>query len=339
MITADEKVIRKRMPGVTRDLVMAQSQLFLRGVTSVRFGNAYLKPAQYLYDVLVRPLEASLDKVEIGNLTYIMDDGLRTLPLAALHDGKQFLIEKYSVGLMPSFSLTNTSGYVEPKSNLLLAMGASEFVDPNQNPLPAAPLEIQIIAKDIWQGDSLTENQFTVDNLVEARQKKPYGILHLATHGEFKAGDPADSYIQFEDEKVTLDQLDRLQLGKPPLELLVLSACRTAIGDRNAELGFAGLALNSGAKSALGSIWYVSDTGTMGLMTRFYQELQNAPTKAEALRQAQLALLHGEVYLEGNTLITKDGRIELPGDFANGGRIDLTHPFFWSAFALVGNPW
>ena len=119
----------------------------------------------------------------------------------------------------------------------------------------------------------------------------------------------------------------------------MLSACRTAFGDPNAELGFAGLAIASGAKSAIGSLWYVSDEGTLGLMTQFYHELQSHPIKAEALRQAQLALLNGETYREDDKLITPAGSIPLPSALAQVDKLDLTHPYVWSSFSLIGNPW
>jgi CHAT domain-containing protein len=120
---------------------------------------------------------------------------------------------------------------------------------------------------------------------------------------------------------------------------MVLSACRSALGDEQAELGFTGLAVQAGVKSALGSLWYVSDTGTLGLMTTFYQQLKQAPIKAEALRQAQLAMMRGEVELDGDELVTPSARISLPEELLNQGNINLTHPYYWSAFTLVGNPW
>ena len=64
-----------------------------------------------------------------------------------------------------------------------------------------------------------------------------------------------------------------MEWDTPRVELLVLSACRTALGDEQAELGFGGLAVASGVKSALASLWYVSDQGTLGLMTEFYSQL------------------------------------------------------------------
>jgi CHAT domain-containing protein len=342
MVTGQGKVIRYRIPTATRRTVMEEARKFVRGVTNVRSGtsNTYLSPAQYLYDVFVRPLEADIEKENIENISFVMDDGLRALPIAALHDGEKFMVEKYSIGLMPSFSLTNVSDYVEPRNNLLLAMGASEF--PDQTDLPAAPLEARLIAEQIWPsgtGEALTNQRFTVAELLAARSRKPYGIVHLATHGEFRSSTQGKAYIQFKNERVDIDDFQRLQLGAPPIELLVLSACRTAFGDRNAELGFAGLALASGAKSVIGSIWYVDDAATMGLMTELYEALQSSPIKAEALQQAQLALLNGEVRQEGTQLITKNEPISLPPEYARLNITDLSHPYYWSGFTIIGNPW
>jgi CHAT domain-containing protein len=105
------------------------------------------------------------------------------------------------------------------------------------------------------------------------------------------------------------------------------------------ELGFTGLAVQAGVKSAMGSLWYVSDEGTLALMTQFYERLKQAPNKAEALRQAQLAMIKGEARLQGGNLITSRSSIPLPPELAQLGDKDLTHPYFWSAFTMVGNPW
>jgi filamentous hemagglutinin family protein len=337
LVTSDGQ-ITKKSTGTTRGMVMREVSSFMRGVTDPRFGNTFLSPAQKLYDYLIRPLEAGLSTTEINNLAFVMDDGLRLLPMAALHDGEQFLVEKYSIGMMPSFSLVNTSSYVPPSENRLLAMGASTFVD--QNDLPAAPFEVELITKQIWQqGDDFLNQDFTVENLIAARDRQNYGIIHLATHGEFLPGNRENSYIQFQDRRLPLSEIQTLGLNDPPLELLILSACRTAYGDRSAELGFAGLALASGAKAAIGSTWYVSDEGTLSLMTQLYEELKTAPIKAEALRQAQLAMLHGEVRIEDHHLVTKDLRIPLPEELQYLSDRTFTHPYYWSAFTLVGNPW
>ncbi|NES71144.1 MAG: CHAT domain-containing protein, partial [Okeania sp. SIO2D1] len=220
-------------------------------------------------------------------------------------------------------SLTDTS-YVDIRNLQVLAMGADTFTE--QSPLPGASQEISLISQRLWSGRSYLNQNFTRKMLKEARERTPFGIIHLATHGEFKPGKPSNSYVQLWDEKLPLDSLRNLGWHDPPVELLVLSACKTALGDREAELGFAGLAVAAGVKSALGSLWSVSDAGTLGLMTNFYQQLQTAPIKAEALRQAQLSMARGEVYLENGQLIAGDLRIPLPEELANLGDQDFTHP-------------
>ena len=151
-------------------------------------------------------------------------------------------------------------------------------------------------------------------------------------------GKRRDSYIQFGDGKFTLDELPKLSLWHPQVKLLVLSACQTAWEEEKALLGFSGLAIQSGATAAMGSFWSVSDEGTMGLMTSFYEELRQVPIKSEALRRAQVAMLRGEIRLEGNELVTPGGRYPLPPELENS-RADLRHPYYWSAFTTIGNPW
>lgn len=123
------------------------------------------------------------------------------------------------------------------------------------------------------------------------------------------------------------------------VELLVLSACRTAIGDDLAELGFAGLTLQSGAKSALASIWNVSDTGTLALMSEFYRQLRTTSTKAEALRQAQLKMLRGEVHVEEDQLRLSQGHVALPDELIYEEISDLSAPYYWAGFTMIGSPW
>jgi len=138
-----------------------------------------------------------------------------------------------------------------------------------------------------------------------------------------------------------LDQLRKLGWNNPPVELLVLSACRTAVGDEQAEFGFGGLAVAAGVKSAVASLWYVSDEGTLGLMSEFYQQLKTAPIKAEALRQAQIAMIKGEVRIEGGKLRSpgERGSVPLPPELAQGSDKELSHPAYWAAFTMIGSPW
>ncbi|MBD1923601.1 CHAT domain-containing protein [Microcoleus sp. FACHB-831] len=330
------QVIRKRIVGATRSQVLRVAAKFRSEVTNARRPLSYQAPAQQLYNWLVSPIEGDLQAADINNLVFIMDEGLRSLPVAALHDGKGFLVERYSAGLMPSLNLTDTK-YRDIRNSQVMAMGAANL--PNQRPLPAVPVEIENITQHLWSGKSYLNSAFTFDNLKSARSQRPFGIVHLATHAEFQVDDPKQSYIQLWDSKLRLEQLSQLGWNDPPVDLLVLSACQTALGDRKAELGFAGLALQSGVKSALASLWYVSDEGTLGLMTNFYEQLRKAPIKAEALRQAQLAMIKGDVRLENGYLLTPGGKVQLPPEMANLKTTKLTHPYYWAAFTMIGNPW
>jgi len=336
LVTASGKPIRRQVQ-VTREQVLTAANRLRGAVTNVRRPSAYLQPAQQLYEWLIAPLEADLQAADISNLVFILDEGLRSLPLAVLHDGRGFVIERYSIGLMPSLALTDTR-YVDLKNTAVLAMGADTFVE--QSALPGVPVELEAIAGRLWPGQFFLNQDFTPEKLRELRTQNAYRIVHLATHAEFKPGNPNNSYIQFwGDYRLPLPLLRQLGLNNPPVELLVLSACRTALGDREAELGFAGLAVQAGVKSALGSLWYVSDEGTVAFMTTFYEQLRTAPTKAEALRRTQLAMLRGEVRFEAGRLISPNLNLSLSDRLATDSDFAFSHPYYWSAFTMIGNPW
>jgi CHAT domain-containing protein len=217
-------------------------------------------------------------------------------------------------------------------------MGAQVF--PDQRPLPAVPVELNAIANRLWSGESFLNEAFTVANLQKAREQQPFRLVHFATHAEFRPGQPSNSYIElWGGDKLRLDELRKLKLDNPPVDLLVLSACRTALGNDEAELGFAGLAVLAGVKSAMGSLWYVSDEGTLALMAAFYKKLKEVPVKAEALRQAQVAMIRGDVRIEGGQLVVENERIPLPPELAKLGDRKFSHPYYWSAFTMIGNPW
>ncbi|MBE7381743.1 MAG: CHAT domain-containing protein [Leptolyngbya sp. SIO1E4] len=338
LVTPDSQPKRITVPSATREKVLAavrQLQIELTDRTRRR-RTTYLQPAQRLYSWLVTPLEDNLETEAVGHVSFIMAAGLRSLPLAALHDGEQFIIEKYSVGLMPSLALTDTR-YSDLRQAPVLAMGASEFTD--QPDLPAVPFELRTIVGQLRQGERSLNETFTPQTLISLRQASGYPVLHLATHGEFRAGGPDNSYIQFWNQRLGLDQLRQLQLNDPPLDLLVMSACRTALGDTAAELGFAGLAVQAGVKSALATLWQVSDLETAGLMAEFYTQLNQQPYKAEALRQAQLAMLRGEVTVVDGKLTWNGGSQPLPAELTDLRFGNIQHPYYWAAFTLVGSPW
>ncbi|HEY9834699.1 MAG TPA: CHAT domain-containing protein [Stenomitos sp.] len=337
LVTGEGEPIRRQVTGATREKVLQVVYQFQSEVTNAQSGRDYEAPSKQLYQWLVAPLEDEIKARGIQNLSFIMDNGLRSLPIAALYDGQQFLVEQYSLGLMPSLSLITDTNYKSVKDLQVLAMGASKF--PEKSPLPAVPVELSLITPSLWQGKSFLNDNFTLTNLKAQRQQQPFGLIHLATHATFRPGAPGNSYIDFWDTKLQLDQLPGLGWGNPPVELLVLSACKTALGDQQAELGFAGLAVQAGVKSAIASLWSVSDEGTLALMTQLYQQLKVSPIKAEALRQAQIAMLRGQVSLQEGKLFSGKTTVDLPPELAKLGSRKLAHPYFWAGFTMIGSPW
>ena len=329
-----------------------------------RYSQSYLPDSQQLYQWLIRPLDEELEALDIDTLIFSMDAGLRQLPLAVLHDGERFLVERYSLGSIPSLSLTDTR-YQRLQEMQVLAMGASEFPQSGHSSLPAVPTELSIVSGNsppishstqavqepeeppeeplmerTRSGRWFLNEEFTLENLIEQRRKQPFDIVHLATHANFDRQNRDRAYIELWNHRLSLDELRKVKWYAPPIvELLVLSACETAVGNIEAELGFAGLAVRSGVKSVLASLWQVDDLGTLVVMSQFYEYLQEAPIKAEALRQAQLALLRGEVGVRDGYLIGNGMQIPLSPEVGDRGDRDFSHPSYWSGFTMVGSPW
>ncbi|MGA7953769.1 MAG: CHAT domain-containing protein [Gloeobacterales cyanobacterium] len=271
-----------------------------------------LVPSQQIYNWLIRPAEAELAKNGIKTLVFVLDGVLRGVPVAALHDGQQYLMEKYSIALTPGLQLFNPRRPSLEKSSVLVG-GLTES-RLGFSALPSVTQEVKNIAK-IASTKILLNGEFTRNPLENKIQSNAFPIVHLATHGQFSSL-AEDTFLLTWDERINVKNLDQLlreqdQFVRSPIELLILSACQTAMGDKRAALGLAGVAVRSGARSTLATLWSVQDESTADFMTKFYQVL-NQPnvSKAEALRQAQLSLLHSPQY---------------------------QHPFYWAAFVLVGN--
>lgn len=354
LVTSKGEVVVRELKNVPLELLVSTVGDFALEIDKLQYPMD-LTQAQNLYKWIIEPFESEhLQPEKITNLLFCLGNGIRGLPLAALHDGKQFLIEKYSLTRIPAFSLMNTDYQTVQQANIL-AMGASEFTE--ETPLPAVSSELQIITEEIenprlknnsQEKKLLFNEEFTIENMNKHLSQNDYEILHLATHADFNSGDLENSYIQFWDAKLTLEQMSDLSWKNPP-ELLVLSACKTALGDEEAELGFTGIALQSGVKSALGSLWYVSDAGTLALISEFYKQLITKnkvyegfiipPTKSEALQKAQVSLLKNKVYFKDNRLFLSEKNIDLSKDVGVDGTVDLSHPFYWAAFTLINSPW
>lgn len=277
------------------------------------FAQERLSVAQAIYSWLVQPAAEDLTRQSIiKTLVFVLDGSLRNIPMAALHDGKQYLIEQYRIAIAPSLQLLNSQPFARTQQKALLA-GLS---DPNQafSALPGVKEEVSEVSTTV-QATILLDRQFTTQALQTQVNTQPFSIVHLATHGQFSSK-PEETFILTWDGRLDVKQLNTLLSSRdlpnsPPLELLVLSACQTAKGDRRAALGLAGVAVRSGARSTLATLWTVSDESTAKFMEQFYKELFTPNiTRAEAVRQAQLYLL------------------KTP---------ESSHPYFWAPFILVGN--
>jgi CHAT domain-containing protein len=345
LVTPEGDSVVRDLYDVPYSLLRQTMQEFQQDITNPVFRNPR-QPSQQLYDWIIGTFEADfLEPQDIDMLLFCLGDGIRGLSLAALHDGEQYLIEKYALTRIPAFNLIRTD-YVNIQQSDVLAMGASEFEE--LPALPAVPVELTTILQELqtnpqpnapWGGRPLLNQDFTLDNFQTILAEQPFEIVHLATHAEFKSGAPNNSYIQFWDTQLNLADMGQVDWNSEELELLVLSACRTAIGDSEAELGFAGLALQAGVPSALASLWYVSDSGTLALMSEFYRQLTTAPTRAEALRQAQIRMLRGEVRFEEGNLLLSRGPVPLPDTLAVSVTGELSHPLYWAGFTLISSPW
>lgn len=278
-----------------------------------------LRLSQQLYNWLIQPVEKDLGESQIETLVFVLDGSLRNLPMSALYDGKQYLIEKYNVAIAPSLQLvTPRAGSIPLSQSLarrqaqILAGGITEARQ-GFPPLPGVKFEVAQIASEVPSKVFLNHN-FTETNLQKQLNATSFPIVHLATHGQFSSR--ADStFMLMWNDKINVKEFENLfrskeQVSFHPIELLVLSACQTATGDKRATLGLAGVAVRSGARSTLATLWSVQDTSTAKLMGEFYQQLLQGASKAKALRQAQLALLKQPKY---------------------------SHPFYWAPFILVGN--
>jgi CHAT domain-containing protein len=282
-----------------------------RRALQVGAARRYLLHAQRLYDWLIRPLEADLASLNIDTLVFVPDGALRTIPMAALHDGTQFLIRKHALATTPGLDLTDPRPIPRDRMHVL-AGGLAEAVQ-GFAALPHVSAELQAIQR-LYRGKMLLNQDFLLSSVEKELRKEDFGIVHIASHGQF-ASDAAQSFILTFDGKLTMDRLAQyvglLRFRDDPLELLTLSACETAVGDDRAALGLAGVAIKAGARSALATLWRVQDEATAILVTEFYRQLQD-PTvsRARALQRAQLQLLNNPRYQD---------------------------PFFWSSFLLINN--
>lgn len=271
----------------------------------------FLPHAQKLYDWIILPLEKDLDTVQPDTLVFVPDGPLRTIPMAALHDGKQFLINRYAIAITPGLYLTDPHPFKSEQAKVLY-LGLTQPVQ-GFSGLPYVAEELKSI-KALYGGEMLLNDEFRLAKVEDELKKEPFSIVHIASHGQFGTN-IGDTFILAFDQKFTMDRLSQyvglFKFREEPLDMLVLSACETAAGDDRAALGLAGVAVRAGAGSALATLWHINDPASYELVVEFYRQLRNPSTsRAVALRAAQLKLLNDQRY---------------------------DHPGYWAPFLLINN--
>jgi CHAT domain-containing protein len=282
------------------------------------------KEGKLVYDWLLKEAEPYLKGIDI--LVFALDTNLRNIPLAALviNDKEKtpnYLIDNYALALAPRLEIPKRETF-QWKGLKILAAGLMEPKD-NNNKLKFPKLNhvekelkaIEEIPNSNFSVSQLKNENFTSNKFTDQINTSAFRIVHLATHGEFSSS-PDKTFILASDESIKINQIGEIfrkqaQRQPEPIELLVLSACETASGDKRATLGISGVGVRAGARSAIASLWTLDDEISVDFTKIFYRQLiEPKTTKAQALQQTQKQL-----------------KI-LPG---------REHPRYWAPYILLGN--
>ncbi len=313
--TKDSRDFRYYKTAISRKEIETRASDLRRSLNENTVMDLALPRLQKMYDLVVRPAADDLAASKVETLVFVLDGVLRNIPIAALHDGKQYLVEKYSIALTPGLQLLAPRSLKQERLGALvggLSEGRSGF-----DPLPNVEQEVEKIQSELPSQVLINQN-FTSSGFQSKISAVSFPIVHLATHGQFSS-QADETFILTWDGKIKVNELSgvlkTVEVSRSnSLELLVLSACETAAGDDRSALGLAGVAVRSGARSTVATLWRVDDEATAKLMSNFYDQLVKAKetgiSKAEALRLAQLAILKNPEYQS---------------------------PYFWGAFVLLGN--
>ncbi|MGD1921388.1 MAG: CHAT domain-containing protein [Pleurocapsa sp.] len=279
---------------------------------------------QQINSWLIEPLTSTLSANQVQTLVFVLSGRLQNVPISALYDGQQYLLEKYGVALAPSLQLLAPQPMAKGEVKVLAA-GLSQQVEVQGNIFPAlnhVPSELNQIEDIFPQSRQLLDRDFTTKT-IQKQLASDFSVIHLATHGLFSSNPDETFIITGDGEMININTFSNLlNSSSTNPDLVVLSACETAAGDELAILGLAGVAVRSGASSTIASLWAVDDASTAELMSRFYREFKNPQAKkVDALQKAQLSLM--------NSL-----RQNPPSPALESYP---PHPYYWSPYVLVGN--
>ncbi|ACB49978.1 unknown [Crocosphaera subtropica ATCC 51142] len=313
LVSLPDQSLRVHITEISQEELEKQVKQFRYNIV-IRSQRAFFDDGKILYQWLVQPFVNQLQKNKIKTLVFVPDGIFRNAPMGALYDGKKYLIENYRVALSPGLSLLSPKPLQNQGLNTLFGGLTETFQQEGLVPLFYVKQELRAIQQQV-PTTALLNEEFTLDNLQNILENQSFPIVHFATHGQFSS-QFEQTYIVAWDSYINVLELEQLlkendPRGNKPIELLILSACETASGDSRAALGLAGFAVRAGGRSTLATLWSVNDQATAVIMAQVYEQLStNKLSKAEALRQAQLAMLKNRWY---------------------------KHPFYWSAYTLVGN--
>ena len=313
IVTLPGKPLRHYSTPIAKSELEAEIEK-LRQTVVIRSQRTFREPAQNLYNWLIRSALTDLANSKIETLVFVPDGSFRNIPMGVLHDGEDYLIEKYNIALTPGLQLLAP----RPLKELELKTLAAGLTEERQGFAALDYVEVEL--KDIQKklnSTVLIDREFTQETLQATMESAEYPIVHIATHGQFSSI-LEDTFLLAWDSRIQIDRLQSILQTRnlqqqQAIELLVLSACETAVGDRRAALGLAGMAVRAGARSTLATLWSVNDRTTALAIDNFYQHLTQStvPTsKTKALREAQLSLINSTQF---------------------------NHPFYWAPFVLIGN--
>lgn len=321
---------------VLRDVDLPRAQLEQR-VAALEWatgqpGRDAVAPARDLYRTLIGPIEPDLRRVGAQILLITADGPLRTVPFAALHDGRAWLVERYAIARGAALS----DGRPSPKADRLrmavfgASAGAAGF-----EALPAVAEELAGILRS-GSGRAWQDAAFTAGTLHDALLAG-YPVVHIASHFALREDDVGASFLLLGDgTRLTLRELGSEAYPVRGVDLVTLSSCRTARDTRDAwGQAFEGLAATlqqRGAATVLSTLWPVADASTAQLMADFYRQ-RAAAGKAAALRRAQLALLRAE---GGESGAPTRGASRIDPAAPTDPARPWAHPYYWAPFVLAG---
>lgn len=307
---------------VAPKLVKFHADHLLQTLQDQNFANTknqvILDYSQALYNLLIAPVKEYLPPD--GTLVFTLDTSFQNLPMGLLHDGKDYLLKHYNIAetlgskvrqpkLLPKKQLRALIAGLSKSSPSFKAANAPDYL----TELPSVLKEVANVKEQTKSSLLLLNEEFTYQHFLEEINTETFPIIHLTTHAQFSSIPQLTMFFSW-DKPINLLEFDSLLKQKNPInedtiELLVLSACETAKGNKRSALGIAGIAAQAGARSTVATLWRVDDNSTALLMKEFYKELKDGKTKADALRLAQLSLLSNP---------------------------DYSHPYYWAAFLLIG---